>query len=62
MTSDNMTYVNMSPVDILSFDQYEHFSVVRALVPWYDKREALGWIPGWGSQITFRSRQRFGLI
>ena len=33
MTSDNMTYVDMSPVDILLFDQYEHFSVVRALVP-----------------------------
>ena len=29
---------------------------------WYVKPEALGSIPGWGSQITFRNRQRFGFI
>ena len=28
----------------------------------YVKPEALGSIPGWGSQITFHNRQRFGLI
>ena len=28
----------------------------------YVKPEALGSILGWGSQITFRNRQRFGLI
>ena len=40
----------------------DRVSIARWSENWYVKPEALGSIPVWGSQITFRNRQRFGFI
>ena len=39
----------------------ERVSIAQCSENWYVKPQALGSIHGWGSQTTFRNRQRFDL-